>query len=198
MARRKKAKEPTAAETPTEQPQPVATEPAPVESPRISIQPENIVHAPATEPAAAEQSRSVEAERHAAHENGQSPHHEHAHHSRHPQHREPSKSHAEAVGKRQPRYNEQGKTDYVVGVRVFEHHDPYLSIIKFDEKPSDAVRGKMREAGFTFRSENREWTRPINFETRVQDRVHADRVFEEVCQMTRKERGITHDFGGAS
>jgi hypothetical protein len=139
----------------------------------------------------AEQTRLPDAnEREAAHENG--------HAARHQPHRAEGQSHAEAVGRRQPRYNEQGKTDYVVGARLLEHHDPYLSVIRFDEKPSEAIRGMMREAGFTFRAENKEWTRPINFDARIQDRLHAERTFDEVTKALREERGINHGYGGVT
>jgi hypothetical protein len=117
------------------------------------------------------------------------------HASRHTTHREHGQSHAHSVGKRQPRYNEQGITDKLAGAKLLEHHDPYLSIIRFEEKPSDAVREKLRDGGFKWVGENKEWVRPINFDTRGQDRIHADRVFGDVTKMTREERGIQHSYG---
>jgi hypothetical protein len=117
------------------------------------------------------------------------------HAAQHTPHREHGQSHADAVGKREPRYNEQGKIDVLAGAKLLEHHHPYLSIIRFNEKPSDAVRDVMHKNGFEWKQQNKEWARPINFETRVQDRVHADRVFDEVTKMIRTERGITHEYG---
>ena len=111
--------------------------------------------------------------------------------------REPGQSHADAVKKRKHGYNKQGKSDYVVGASILEHHDPYLSVIRFEEKPSDEVRKKLRDEGFQWQQANQEWTRAISYETRQQDRLSADRTFDEVCQILRKERGIGHDFGGA-
>jgi hypothetical protein len=119
---------------------------------------------------------------------------------RHQQHREPGQSHADTVGKRserQPGYTE-GYRDRVIGAHRLEHHNPYLSVIRFDEKPADQVRAKLHEAGFSWSQRNMEWKRDINFETRQQDREDARRVFDEVCQMIRTERGITHTFGGAA
>lgn len=129
------------------------------------------------------------AELEAAHENG--------HAARHAPHREGGQSHAEAVG-RKPGYSAAGITDAVAGVRLREHQNPYLSVIKFDEKPSDAVIEFMGDSGFRWRSENKEWTRPIHFDTRQQDRLHAERTFEEACRMVREAKGITHSFGGAA
>lgn len=98
---------------------------------------------------------------------------------------------------RRPHYAESGHKDYVVGARLTEHRNPYLSIIKFDEKPSKEVTGLLRDAGFNFSSENQEWTRPIHFETRIQDRLHAERAFADVRKQLRTERGIGHDYGHA-
>lgn len=126
---------------------------------------------------------------------GHASQHEHGngHAARHHQHREHG-SHAEAVGKR-PHYTGQGKTDLVVGAQLDEHQHPYFSIIRFKEKPSDRVRDSLKQAEFEWRQENEEWRRPIKFETRVQDRLHAERTFEEACKMVREDRGINHGYG---
>lgn len=146
---------------------------------RVTVQPEGIVHGPS----------SLAPEREAAHENG--------HSALHAPHRSEGQSHADAVGRR-PRYTGQGKTDYVVGAKLDEHQNPYLSVISFKEKPSAEVREFMKQSGFTWQQGNGEWTRPIHFDTRVQDRLHAERTFEEACHMTREERGITHSYGSPS
>lgn len=80
-------------------------------------------------------------EREAAHENG--------HAARHAPQRDNGQSHADSVGKRerQPGYT-QPYTDRVIGAHRLEHRDPYYSIIRFDEKPSDDVRATLRETGF--------------------------------------------------
>lgn len=127
-------------------------------------------------------------ERQAAHENGHAARHEH---------RAEGQSHAEAVGRR-PGYSAAGMTDVVAGVKLKEHQHPYLSVIRFDEKPSDQVREKLREAGFNWNSENKEWVRPIRFDSRAQDRLNAERVFEDVAKTVREERGISHGYGGQS
>lgn len=131
-------------------------------------------------------------ERQAAHEHGHQ-HHENGHAAHHREHG----SHAEAVGKR-PRYTGQGKTDFVIGAQLDEHQHPFLSVIRFKEKPSEPVREFMKQSGFTWQQKNEEWTHPIHFDTRVQDRLHADRAFETACKMIREEHGINHGYGGPS
>ncbi len=106
---------------------------------------------------------------------------------------------AERVGKREPGYTAAGKHDAVVGMRLREFQNPekkiYLSAIKLDEKPSDAVRAALKEAGFSWNGQEKEWERPIRFDTRQQDRLHAERTFDEVNKMIRTERGIEHGAG---
>lgn len=107
---------------------------------------------------------------------------------------------AAKVGKREPGYTQQGTTDYIAGVRIHEYHNAeakkFLTIIKFDEKPSREVTSTLRKAGFDFSYENQEWNRPIRFETRQQDRINADEVFAEVCKLVRESKGVSHSFGG--
>ena len=125
---------------------------------------------------------------------------EHSHAARFQPNRESGQSHAESVGRRER--PAAGYThpysDRVVGAHRLEHRDPYYSIIRFDEKPADEVRAKLREAGFEWVQRNMEWKRYINFETKEQDREHARRTFDEICKMLRAERGINHEFGGAA
>ncbi|MBP3955466.1 hypothetical protein J8F10_09245 [Gemmata sp. G18] len=134
-------------------------------------------------------STHLPAEREAAHENG--------HSARFAPHRQDGQSHADAVGRRAG-YSAAGMTDVVAGVRLREHQNPYLSTIKFDEKPSDEVKSKLKEHGFRWNQDNKEWIRPIEYETRVQDRILAERAFEEVAKMVRDERGIAHSYGGVA
>lgn len=101
---------------------------------------------------------------------------------------------AEKVGKSSG-YSAAGITDVVAGVRLREHQNPYLSIIAFQEKPSDPVRLTLKENGFRWNKENEEWVRPISFDTRVQDRLLAERTFDAVVKQVRAERGIEHSAG---
>lgn len=124
-----------------------------------------------TDPAPArEQPRQVEAEH------------------RHEQHAEPQQNHA-AQHQRRQGYSSGGEYDAVAKARLTEHQNPYLSVIRFDEKPSHEVRQKMHDAGFAWQGKQKEWIRPINLDSRVQDRLHAERTFREVVKMVREEKG---------
>ena len=113
---------------------------------------------------------------------------------------ESARGHAAKVGQQKPGYTAAGKRDAVIGASHREYQDKenriYLSIIKFDEKPSPEVIKMLRASEFDWNQENKEWIRPVRFATRQQDRITADRIFDDVCQMIRQERGTSHDFGG--
>lgn len=132
---------------------------------------------------------SAEAERQAAHETGHT-HHTHSHQH----HRREHSSHAEAVGKR-PGYSPAGIIDKLAGARFREHQNPYLSVVKFEEKPSDDVRKMLADAGFQWNQGNKEWTRPIRYENAWQDRASAEDAFRDVCKAIRHERGVSHGYG---
>lgn len=111
-------------------------------------------------------------------------------------------SHAAKFQKPKPGYTAAGQFDPVIGARHREYQDKdnaiYLSIIKLDEKPSAAVTGLLRDAGFKWEAQAKEWSRPVRYESRQQDRYTAERTYAEVCKMVRQERGIGHEFGGAA
>jgi hypothetical protein len=115
---------------------------------------------------------------------------------------EPAKTHVQRVAEREPNRHPLGHgytyrfRDRVVGIERMEHVKPYLSIIRFDERPSAEVCRHLRDNGFDWNQQNREWVRPIHFETKTQDKETARRVFDEACKMVRQERGINHEFGG--
>ena len=101
--------------------------------------------------------------------------------------------------KREPGYSAAGKQDVLAGVRLMEFQDAasrtYMSVIRFTEKPSEDVITKLKDARFRWNSERKEWARPVEYQTRIQDRVDAERVFEDVCKTVRAERGIEHGHG---
>ncbi len=117
-----------------------------------------------------------------------------AHESGQPQDIGP-RSRAEAVGKRSG-YSPAGIIDKLAGARLREHQNPYLSVIKFEEKPSDDVRQMLTDANFHWSQPNREWVRLIRYESAWQDRASAEDAFRDICKAIRHERGVTHGFGG--
>jgi len=80
--------------------------------------------------------------------------------------------------------------DYLAGVRLFESRRDHQMALKFDEKPSQAVIDKLKEAKYRWNPTDRIWTQPVWPATAMTTRIKAERLYQEVCQMIRSERGI--------
>jgi hypothetical protein len=85
--------------------------------------------------------------------------------------------------------------DYLAGVRLFESRQDHQMAIKFGEgrpedKPSQEVIGKLKEAGFRWNPTDRIWAHPVWPASAMSTRIRAEKLFQEVCQMIRKEKGI--------
>jgi hypothetical protein len=86
-------------------------------------------------------------------------------------------------------------TDAVAGVRLFESKQDHQMAIKFgdgspEDKPSQEVIDKMKEAGFKWKPADRIWALPVRAESAVGARIDAEHLFQEVSQMIREEKGI--------
>ena len=86
-------------------------------------------------------------------------------------------------------------TDNLAGVRLFESKQDRQMAIKFGEgrpedKPSQAVIDKMKEAGFRWNPADRIWAHPVRPESAMSTRIEAERLYQEVRQMIRQEKGI--------
>jgi len=86
-------------------------------------------------------------------------------------------------------------TDYMAGVRLFQSRNDHQMAIKFgdgrpEDKPSQAVIDKMKEAGFRWKSVHRIWAHPVGGESAMRTRIDAEKLYQEVRQMIRKEKGI--------
>ena len=86
-------------------------------------------------------------------------------------------------------------TDYLAGVRLFESKQDRQMAIKFGEgrpedKPSQAVIDTMKEAGYRWNPSDRIWAHPVRPESAMSTRIEAERLYQEVCQMIRQEKGI--------
>ena len=91
-------------------------------------------------------------------------------------------------------------TDNVAGVRLFESRQDQQMAIKFgdgspEDKPSQAVIDKMKDAGFKWKSADRIWALPVSGEYAVGARIDAEKLFQEVSQMIRQEKGIEAGSG---
>ena len=86
-------------------------------------------------------------------------------------------------------------TDNIAGVRLFlSKRDKQMAIMFGDGspegKPSQAVIDKMKEAGWKWNSEDRIWAHKFTPETARRTHIEAEKLFQEVRQMIRQEKGI--------
>jgi len=85
--------------------------------------------------------------------------------------------------------------DNLAGVRLFESRQDRQMAIQFGEgrredKPSQAVIGRMKEAGYRWNPSDRIWAFPVGPESAMRTRSEAQRLYQEVCKMIRLEKGI--------
>jgi hypothetical protein len=84
--------------------------------------------------------------------------------------------------------------DNLAGVRLFESKRDRQMAIKFGEgrpedKPSQAVIEKVKEAGYHWNPTDRIWSHPVG-DSAMSTRIQAERLYQEVRQMIRQEKGI--------
>jgi hypothetical protein len=114
------------------------------------------------------------------------------------------RSFAERVGRRKPVSGPDPfeiAVDVAAGVRLFESKRDRQVAIKFGEgrledKPSQAVIDKMKEAGFRWDRTDKIWARPLTPESSMSVRIEAERLYQEVRGMIRQEKGIATEQGG--
>jgi hypothetical protein len=80
--------------------------------------------------------------------------------------------------------------DYLAGVRLFESRRDHQMALKFNEKPSQAVISKLKEAGYRWNPADMIWAQPVWPATAMSTRIKAERLYQEVCKMIRAEKGI--------
>jgi hypothetical protein len=86
-------------------------------------------------------------------------------------------------------------TDYQAGVSLFESKRDRRMAIKFGEgrpedKPSQAVIDRMKEAGYRWHPSQKVWAHPVRAESAMSTRIEAERLYQEVRDMIRQEKGI--------
>jgi hypothetical protein len=79
--------------------------------------------------------------------------------------------------------------DNVAGVKLFESRQDRQMAIKFAEKPSQAVIDRLKEAGYRWNPEHRIWAHPVWADSAMRTRIEAERLYQEVCQMVRQDKG---------
>jgi hypothetical protein len=114
-----------------------------------------------------------------------------------------SQSFAERVGQKKwtPAPDPFGiAVDNVADVRLFESKQDRQMAIKFGEgrfedKPSQAVIDTLKEAGYRWNPLNKIWAHPVRFESAMSTRIDAKRLYDDVCQLIRQEKGIGTEQG---
>jgi hypothetical protein len=86
-------------------------------------------------------------------------------------------------------------TDNVTGIRLFESKQDRQMAIKFGEgrpedKPSQAVIDKLKEAGYRWNPADRIWAHPVWPDSAMTTRIEAEKLYQELRQMIRREKGI--------
>ena len=85
--------------------------------------------------------------------------------------------------------------DNLAGVRLFESRQDRQMAIKFGEgrpedKPSQAVIDTLKEAGYRWNPADRIWAYPVRSDNAMSTRIEAERLYQDLCKMIRKEKGI--------
>jgi hypothetical protein len=85
--------------------------------------------------------------------------------------------------------------DNLAGVRLFESKRDRQMAIKFGEgrpedKPSQAVIDKLKEEGYHWNPADRIWAHPVREDSAMTTRIDAERLYQEIRQMIRQEKGI--------
>ena len=60
--------------------------------------------------------------------------------------------------------------------------------IKFDEKPSQAIIHKVKEAGYRWKALDKIWAHPIRPDSAMTTRIDAQRLYDEVREMVDKTK----------
>ncbi len=107
-------------------------------------------------------------------------------------------SFADRVGQRKPAAAPDPfgiAVDTVAGVRLFESKRDRQMAIKFgdgrpEDKPSQEVIHMLKEAGYRWDASDRVWVHPVRQESAMSTRIEAERLYQEIRQAIRQEKGI--------
>jgi hypothetical protein len=108
------------------------------------------------------------------------------------------RSFAERVGRRKPVSGPDPfeiAVDVAAGVRLFESKRYRQVAIKFVDKPSPAVIDKLKEAGFRWNRNDKIWARPVTADAAMSVRIEAERLYQEVRDMIRQDKGTEAEQG---
>jgi hypothetical protein len=81
-------------------------------------------------------------------------------------------------------------TDPVAGVKLLEDKRERQMMIKFDDKPTQAVIDMLKEGGYRWNSKERVWTHPVEPDSANTTRIEAEWLYQEIRHIIRQEKGI--------
>lgn len=81
-------------------------------------------------------------------------------------------------------------SDYAAGVRLFESRQDRVMAIKFDEKPNQEVIETLKDSGYRWNPRDKVWVHPVRLESARTTRIEAERLYQEVREMIRRDKGI--------
>ena len=107
-------------------------------------------------------------------------------------------SFAERVGRKKPVSVAdpfEVAVDTAAGVRLFESKLDRQVAIKFgdgrpEDKPSQAVIDMLKQEGFRWNRTHKIWARALTPESSMSTRIEAERLYQEIRGMIRREKGI--------
>jgi hypothetical protein len=71
----------------------------------------------------------------------------------------------------------------VAGAEYLTRKEPYESLIRFKEKPSQQVIDHLKDQGFSWNRDEQHWARHIGYNTAAQDREIGRRAYEAAVAM---------------
>ena len=80
-------------------------------------------------------------------------------------------------------------TDKAAGMRLFANHESRKMAIVFDKKPGEGIRQMLKDAGWRWSQRENAWEKPVRWDTRVRDRMEAERLFDGIAALVRAEAG---------
>ncbi len=100
-------------------------------------------------------------------------------------------THQEDAVPEQPRRRDTAvATDKAAKMKLYSNHQNWRMAIVFEDgKPSERVRDMLKSAGFSWSRDEGAWEKPTAYETRVRDRLDAERLFAALAEMRVAEMG---------
>jgi hypothetical protein len=78
----------------------------------------------------------------------------------------------------------------VAGVKLFEDKRERQMVIKFDDKPTQAVIDMPKDGGYRWNPKERVWTHPVRPDSANTTRIEAEWLYQEIRHIIRQEKGI--------